>query len=93
VRNVAARGQAASLQSVWGRDALLLHVPPRAGLKVIAPVLSFVWSQAPGATRGVGVQTWREERRKATMVRVQKYYDLKLVAPGAAYLIRDAVSA
>ncbi len=92
VRNVAARGQAPVLETVWGNDALLLYVPPRAGLKVIAPVLGFVWSHAPASSRGTGVQTWREERRKATMIRVQKYYDLKLVAPAAAYLIRNAVS-
>lgn len=92
VRNVAARGQAASLETIWGKDALLLHVPSRAGLKCVAPVLSFVWGQAAASLRGTSVQTWREERRKATMIRVQKYYDLKLVAPAAGYLITNAVS-
>ncbi len=92
VRNTAARGQDPTLESIWGNDALLMYVPPRAGLKIISPVVGFVWSQAPGGSRGASVQTWREERRKATMIRVQKYYDLKLVAPAAAYLIRDAVS-
>lgn len=52
VRNTAAAGQPAVLETIWGKDALLLHVPPRAGLKVIAPVLTFVWSQAPGGLRG-----------------------------------------
>lgn len=92
VRNTAPRGQEPDLESVWGPDALLLHVPPRAGLKVLAPVLTFSWAQAGGSLRGTSVGTWREESRKATVVRVQKYYDLKLVAPGAAYLIRNAIS-
>jgi hypothetical protein len=92
VRNSAPRGQAPVIESLWGRDALLMHVPPRAGLKVVAPVLTFVWGQSGGGMRGTTVQFWREERRKATMVRVQRYYDLKVVAPAAAYLIRDAVS-
>jgi len=92
VRNTAARGQAAALEAVWGKDAVLLHVPARAGLKTLAPVLRFVWGQALGSLRGTSVQTWREERRKASMIRVQKYYDQKLVAPAAAYLIQNVVS-
>ncbi|MCB2154885.1 major capsid protein [bacterium] len=92
VHNTAARGQEPSLETIWGKDALMLHVPQRAGLKCIAPALGFVWAKASASLRGTSVQTWREERRKATMVRVQKYYDLKLVAPAAGYLITNAVS-
>ncbi len=91
-RNTSSIGAAPVLESIWGKDALLLHVPQRAGLKTLAPVLSFVWSQAQGSLRGHAVTTWREERRKATMVRVQKYYDQKLVAPAAGFLFRNAVS-
>lgn len=92
MKNTAAPGQAPSITSVWGKDALLLNVPQRVGLKSTAPVVTFAWSQAAGSLRGHSVQTWREERRKATMIRVQKYYDIKLVAPTAAYRIRNAVS-
>lgn len=91
VKNTATTGQPASLESIWGKDALMLYVPPRAGLKTIAPLMTFVWSQGAG-TRGTSVQTWREEARKSTMVRVQKYYDVKLTAPSAAYLIKNAIS-
>ncbi len=35
---------------------------------------------------------WREERRKADVIRVQRYYDQKLVAAGAAYLWKAAVA-
>ncbi len=92
VRNTAPRGQAPAIEPVWGKDALLLHVPPRPGLKTISAALTFTWAQAPGSSRGTSVQTWREERRKATMIRVQKYYDQKIVAPGAAFLLRNAIS-
>lgn len=92
VRNTAAPGQAPSLVPVWGTDALLLHVPQRVSLKTVAPALTFVWGQAAGSSRGTSVQTWREERRKATLVRVQKYYDHKIVAPAAAYILRNAVA-
>jgi hypothetical protein len=60
-------------------------------LKSVAPVLTFVWSRAAGTNQGHSVQTWREERRKANMVRVQKYYDQKIVAPGSAYLLKQVV--
>ncbi len=92
VRNTAAMGQSPVLENIWGKDALLLHVPPRAGLKIVTPALTFVWGQATGSLRGTSVQTWREERRKASMIRVQKYYDQKLVAPSAGYLITNAIS-
>ena len=92
VRNTAAPGQDPALESVWGKDALLLSVPDRAGLKTVAPVLTFVWTQAASGIGGTSVQTWREERRKASIVRVQKYYDMKLVAPAAANPIGNAVT-
>ncbi|MBI1292284.1 hypothetical protein GC173_13765 [bacterium] len=93
MRNGAAPGQAPSMAPVWGRDALLLHVPPRVGIKSLAPVLTFAWSHAGGSIRGHAVQSWREERRKATMIRVQKYYDIKVVAPSAAFILRNAIPA
>jgi hypothetical protein len=92
MQNVARPGQDPILGPVWGNDAILLHVPVRVGLKSLAPVLTFVWSHATGAMRGHAVQTWREERRKATMIRVQKYYDQKIVAPGAAYVMRNTLT-
>jgi len=91
VRNTASAGQPPSMEPIWGKDALLLYTPRRASLKSISAALTFSWARAAGSSRGVAVQTWREERRKATMVRVQKYYDQKIVAPGAAYLLQNAV--
>lgn len=90
--NTAAAGKPPAMAPVWGKDAMLLHVPTRPSLKSVAPFLAFAWSQAVGGSRGTSVQKWREERRKATMIRVQKYYDLKVVAPGACYVFRNAVA-
>ena len=89
VKNTAQAGQPATMAPIWGKDAVLMYVPPRVSLKSLAPVLTFAWSQANGSSRGYSVQTWREERRKATMVRVQKYYDQKIVASPAAYLLKN----
>ncbi len=77
---------------VWGRDAFLMHVPARAGLKSISPTLTFVWGQAAGSMRGWSVDTWREERRKSTALRVQKYYDIKRIAGAAYYWFPDCVA-
>jgi hypothetical protein len=91
-KNTAARGQAPVMVPVWGRHAYFLHVAARPGLKQISGVYTFVWTGASGGTDGTVVERWREPRRKADMIRVQKYYDHKIVAPAAIYRVSDAVS-
>ncbi len=90
-QNTAARGQAPALSYVWGKDALLCYVPPRPAMKTVALGYTFVWTLAPGSLNGRLVESWREERRKADLIRVQKYYDQKLVASAAGYLWQNAV--
>ena len=70
-KNVAARGQAASLEYVWGKDAFLCYMPARPALKQTALAYTFVWTVAPGSVNGRVVEVWRENRRKADMIRVQ----------------------
>jgi hypothetical protein len=80
------------MEYVWGKDALLCHVPPRSGLKTVALAYSFLWTSAPGSVSGRTVEVWRENRRKSDVIRVQKYYDQKIIAPGAGYLWKNAVA-
>jgi len=98
----AALGQAPSLSYLWGKDVLLAWVPPRAGLKIPAFAYEFGWVGNPGGSLQY-VDRWREEKRKSDLVRVCRYYDLKLVAQGdpgtadagkaiAGYLIKAAVA-
>ncbi|MCD6384203.1 hypothetical protein J7M23_00345 [Candidatus Sumerlaeota bacterium] len=91
-KNVAAPGQDPDLQYIWGKDAFLCYVPPRPALKQVAFAYSFLWTIAPGSVNGHIVEIWRETRRKADMIRVQKYYDQKIIAPGAVYLWKNAVA-
>lgn len=91
-KNVAAPGQTPNLQYIWGKDAFLCYVPPRPALKQVAFAYTFLWTVAPGSINGNIVEVWRENRRKADMVRVQKYYDQKVIAPGAIYLWKNAVA-
>jgi hypothetical protein len=92
LKNTAAPGQAPSLSHIWGKNAFLAYVPPRPGLRTVGFAYSFQWATAPGSLQGHVVEMWREERRKADMVRVQRYYDQKIIAPGAVYVWKAAVS-
>jgi len=92
LQNVAAPGQTADLDPVWGKDAFLCHVPARPAPKRVAFAYTFVWTQAPGGVTGHVVEVWRENRRKADMLRVQRYYDQKVIAAGAIYLWKNAVA-
>jgi hypothetical protein len=92
LRNTAAPGQTASMSFVWGKDALLCFVPARPAMKQVALAYSFQWNGAPGSLGGHSVELWRDDRRKADVVRVQRYYDQKVIAAGAAYLWKAAVA-
>ncbi|MCX8036172.1 MAG: hypothetical protein N3D11_03765 [Candidatus Sumerlaeia bacterium] len=92
LKNVAAAGQTASMQYVWGKNAFLCYIPPRPAPKRVAFAYSFVWTLAPGSVAGHVVEVWRDNARKADMLRVQRYYDQKVIAPGAIYLWKAAVA-
>jgi hypothetical protein len=91
-QNVAAKGQTPSLQYVWGKDAFLCYVPPKPALKQVALAYTFFWTVAPGSINGRIVEVWRDPNRKADVIRVQKYYDQKVIAPGACYIWKSAVA-
>ncbi|MBX7247004.1 MAG: hypothetical protein K1X53_16015 [Candidatus Sumerlaeaceae bacterium] len=86
-KNTATKGQTASVTPIWGSNAYMLYVAPRPSLKQVSAAYSFVWTGAGGSVEGGIVERWREPRRKADMIRVQKYYDHKVIAPGASYRI------
>ena len=91
-KNTAKPGQNPSMSYVWGKSALLCHIPRRPALKQLALAYSFAWTGAAGSVGGHRVELWREERRKADVIRVQRYYDQKVIAAGAAYLWKNAVA-
>lgn len=91
-QNTAKPGQAASMSHVWGKHALLCYVPRRPALKQVSLAFTFAWTGSPGSVSGHRVELWREERRKADVIRVQRYYDQKIIAAGAAYLWKNAVA-
>jgi hypothetical protein len=94
--NTAHLGATASLGYLWGKDVIVAYVPGGPGLKVPAYGYEFVWNNQT-------VDRWREDKRKSDVIRISRYYDVKLVAQGdagtsdagksiAGYLIKTAVA-
>lgn len=82
---------AENIQSFWGKDIWLGIVDPTPGQKTFTFGKTFAQTYADGSTRPT--DRWREEARRADLVRVSYKWDLKLVAAGAGYLITNAFSA
>ncbi|NLD60930.1 hypothetical protein GX645_00550 [Candidatus Sumerlaeota bacterium] len=91
--NISALGRQPIMQPVWGDNAFLIYVTPRPGLRNIGALSTFTWNAAHTAanTNGYIVDRWREPERKADVIRVQKYYDHKLVTPKAAYRFENVI--
>lgn len=89
--NTATAGNPPTVTELWQPNVYLLHVAPRPGLKQVTFASTFVWNGMPGAAEGTLVERWRDSSRKADIVRVQKYYDTKIIAPGAAVRIGSVV--
>lgn len=90
--NTATRGQAPTVAPVWGNNCYVLHVPDRPAPKQIALAYTFVWTGSGASMDGTVVEKWREPRRRADMVRVQRYYDHKIVAPGAGFRLEGVLA-
>lgn len=99
--NTANLGQAPTLSYLWGKDVVLAYVPSSPGLKIPAFGYEFAWAGAGGGTAQY-VDRWREDKRKSDVIRLCRYYDVKLTALGdagtadanksiAGYLIKAAV--
>lgn len=82
---------AESIQSFWGKDVWLGIVDPTPQLNSFTFGKTFAQTYPDGSTRPT--DRWREESRKADVVRVSYKYDLKIVSAGAGYLITTAFSA
>jgi len=77
-----------TVASFWGKDVWLGIVDPGLGLNQFTFGKTFAQTYPDGSTRPV--DRWREEPRKADIVRVSFKYDLKVVSALAGYLITTA---
>jgi hypothetical protein len=80
-----------SITDFWGKDIWLGIVDPNPGLLTMTFGKTFAQSYPAGGIRPT--DRWREEDRKADVIRVSMKYDLKIVSNVAGYLIKTAFSA
>jgi hypothetical protein len=80
----------ASITDFWGKDVWLGIVDEAPGLYTQTFGKTFAQTYPDGSIRPA--DRWREESRKADMVRVSMKYDLKIVSNIAGYLIKNAFS-
>lgn len=74
----------------WGKDVWLGIVDPQPGLLTMTFGKTFAQLYPNGGIRPT--DRWREEDRKADVIRVSMKYDLKIVSNVAGYLIKTAFS-
>lgn len=86
MQNTAVEGQADSMSYVWGKNAILAYVSATPGIKKMS--LGYTLYLMAGRV----VDRWDEPWNKAEFVRCTDYYEAKLVAVEAAYLIKNAVA-
>lgn len=80
-----------AITDFWGKDVWLGIVDPAPGLLTMTFGKTFAQSYPAGGIRPT--DRWREEDRKADVIRVSMKYDLKIVSNVAGYLIKTAFSA
>lgn len=92
IKNTAIEGQSASSSRIWSDDVYIVWADPNPGIKTFTNAVSFTWLGAAGtANNGFRVREWFDEEREGTMVQVQAYYDLKVVAATAGYRISNVI--
>lgn len=93
VYNSANEGAADSIGFIGGKSALLLYVPPAAGLMVPSAGYTFSWTGLLG-TSGVGprIKKLRLEWKEADRVEIQMAYAHKIVSADLGLFYATAVS-
>lgn len=84
-----AEGQTEATSYIWGKNAILAYVNPRIAPKLMTLGLTYTWKTLIVERLNGSA----EQDRKGTYVRVGDfYYDIKLVAANAGYLVKNAVA-
>lgn len=86
VYNTADEGQTDSLDYIWGKHMWLMYVTPNPGLKTISAGYHLTLKN------GRYIDRWSSEDRKTEYVRANDYYERKIIAAPAIYLIKNAVA-
>lgn len=86
VYNTADEGQTASMGYVWGKHAVLAFIQPTPAIRKVSLGYTLQVEDARYVDR------WDEPWVKSEFVRANDYYEAKIVAAEAGYLIKNAVA-
>lgn len=79
-----------SYTRVWGKHALLLHVPDSPSLMNPAACYTFQWNRVPGA--GQYIKRMRNEEREIDIIEANSYFDQKQTLAKAGIFLSSAVA-
>lgn len=75
---------------IWGKNALLLYVPPRPSLLNPAAGYTFVWNRVANANQFM--KRMRDEEREVDIIEGNSYFDQKLTVANAGLFMSGAVA-
>lgn len=90
--DTATEGQEASLDFVWGKNALLAYIPAEPRRREPALGYTFRWLFGTPELGGTLTKRYRVENRTADIIEVHRYDDVQVVAPTAGLVILNAVA-
>lgn len=92
INNTAAEGATATYAFVQGKHALLVYVPPAAGLLTPAAGYTFLWTGISTTGQTVGMRKFRMEDLKADRVEGEIAFDNKVMGADLGYFFSSIVS-
>lgn len=76
---------------IWGKNALLMHVPAAPGLRVAAACYTFVWN-LDGSGYTVAISSTRQDWRDRDLLKGKHAFDHKVTGSDLGYFLSGAVS-
>lgn len=75
---------------IWGKSALFLYVPQRAGLKQPAAGYTFTWARVPQSLSYI--VRYRDDERETDIIEANTYFDQKITAARAGSYLASVVA-
>jgi hypothetical protein len=92
VANTSAEGETASYSFNFGKNALFVHSPARAGLNTPAAGYTFTWKGLLGSgATGIRIKRFRLERNASDRIEGEIAYDQKVVSADLGYFFSGCV--
>jgi len=87
-----AEGGAGTTGYIWGKNALLCHVPARPGLRVAAAGYTFTWRLEGAGRYTVAISNTRQDWRDRDLLKGKHAFDHKIVGTDLGYFFSAAVA-